>query len=461
MNKFRKVCRGSGRALALIFAASVVWLIFDMAALKLSFGESGAKVLQGETGGKEKGPGRVWRNSEDGAGRWSREEPEASPPFAGQGGKKLSRNGEDAGRDAEGRGGQRLSPGATPAKAAPGLRDIFPLKWQRSPAQPFSRAPEKKVNGAAATGGDPRQTKLALARREQEPHSVVAGGRAPVNPTLRNGVPQRTAGGAEAFVHTEFTETGALAGLKRGAPPGNMPEARQGSPGLLEANGPEGLGRTVEVPGVRWDLPAGKLNTSTSEKKEVSLNKIAPGDLPSRKKAKLPPAKDALSENQQVFGTKELVPMFFPTTRHLQPSTKGLKGMGKYGQLPGEKSSNRGETIHATRRDGLIKTMILARGGALGKVDKGHLAGEEQFAKPNQSHVDVAAGNSRLHKVFTIDRTLTPRDPRAPGQFGRPAKVPGEKEEEAKRRWNEGNFNVYLSDLIPVDRAIDDTRPAG
>ncbi|XP_026530371.1 polypeptide N-acetylgalactosaminyltransferase 5-like [Notechis scutatus] len=470
MNKFRKVCRGSGRALALIFAASVVWLIFDMAALKLSFGESGTKVLQGETGGKQKGPGRVWRNSEDGAGRWSREEPEASPPFAGQDGKKLSRNSEDAGRDAEGRVGQRLSPGATPAKAAPGkipgLRDIFPLKWQRLPAQPFSRAPEKKVNGAAATGGDPRQTKLALARREQEPHSVVAGGRAPVNPTLLNGVPQRTAGEAEVLAHTEFTETGALAGFKRGAPPGNMPEEWQGRPGLLKANGPEGLVRTVEVPEVmeRWDLPAGKLNTSTSEKKEVSLNKIAPGDLPSRNKAKIPPAKDALSENQKVFVTKELVPMFFPTTQHLQPSTKGLKLMGKYVQLPGEKSSNKGETINATRRDGLIKAMttegILARGGALGKVDKGHLAGEEQFPKPNQSNVDVAE-NSRLHKVFTIDRTLTPRDPRAPGQFGRPAKVPGEKEEEAKRRWSEGNFNVYLSDLIPVDRAIDDTRPAG
>uniref|UniRef100_A0A8C2UF71 Glycosyltransferase 2-like domain-containing protein n=1 Tax=Coturnix japonica TaxID=93934 RepID=A0A8C2UF71_COTJA len=39
--------------------------------------------------------------------------------------------------------------------------------------------------------------------------------------------------------------------------------------------------------------------------------------------------------------------------------------------------------------------------------------------------------------------------------------VPDDKQEEAKSRWKEGNFNVFLSDLIPVDRAIADTRPAG
>ncbi|XP_015673855.1 polypeptide N-acetylgalactosaminyltransferase 5 [Protobothrops mucrosquamatus] len=466
MHKLRKVCRGSGRVLALIFAASVVWLIFDMAALKLSFGESGAKALQGETGGKERGRRRVWRNSEDGLGRWSREETEVSPPE--QDGKP-SRNSEDAGRDAEGRR-QRLSPGATPAKAAPGkipgLRDILPLKRRRPPAEP-SHPAGKKVNGAAATS-HPRQTTPALARWDQEPHSVVAEGRAPVSPTLPKGAPQkapaqRTAGGAEVLLHMEFTDKGALAGLKRGVPTGSKPGEWQGLP---KANRTGGLLRMVAAPEVtgRWGLPAGKLNTSTAEKQEVSLNKRAPGNLPNRKDAKLPPAKDALSENQQVFITKELVPMVFPTSQHLQASTKGFRSMGKSIQLPGEKSSNKRKATNATQIGGLIKAVttegILARGGALGKVDKGHLAGEEQFPKPNQSNVNFA-GKNRLHKVLTIDRTLTPRDPRAPGQFGRPAEVPGEKEEEAKRRWNEGNFNVYLSDLIPVDRAIDDTRPAG
>ncbi|NXS52737.1 GALT5 acetylgalactosaminyltransferase, partial [Brachypteracias leptosomus] len=65
------------------------------------------------------------------------------------------------------------------------------------------------------------------------------------------------------------------------------------------------------------------------------------------------------------------------------------------------------------------------------------------------------------HSVLAVDATLAPRDPHAPGQFGHPAAVPEDKQEEAKSRWKEGNFNVYLSDLIPVDRAIADTRPAG
>ncbi|XP_073401753.1 polypeptide N-acetylgalactosaminyltransferase 5 [Dendrobates tinctorius] len=65
------------------------------------------------------------------------------------------------------------------------------------------------------------------------------------------------------------------------------------------------------------------------------------------------------------------------------------------------------------------------------------------------------------HKVLTMDLTMSPRNPRAPGQFGRPMAVPKDKEQEAGRRWKEGNFNVYLSDIIPLDRAIEDTRPKG
>ncbi|OWK51600.1 Polypeptide N-acetylgalactosaminyltransferase 5 [Lonchura striata] len=74
---------------------------------------------------------------------------------------------------------------------------------------------------------------------------------------------------------------------------------------------------------------------------------------------------------------------------------------------------------------------------------------------------EQAGSHPRTHRVLSMDATLAPRDPRAPGQFGHPVAVPDDKQEEAKSRWKEGNFNVYLSDLIPVDRAIADTRPAG
>lgn len=64
-----------------------------------------------------------------------------------------------------------------------------------------------------------------------------------------------------------------------------------------------------------------------------------------------------------------------------------------------------------------------------------------------------------LHKIIALDVTDHPRDPQAMGQFGQPAKVPKDKELESRKRWDEGHFNVFLSDQIPVDRAIPDTRP--
>nr|XP_031361333.1 polypeptide N-acetylgalactosaminyltransferase 5 [Lonchura striata domestica] len=82
-------------------------------------------------------------------------------------------------------------------------------------------------------------------------------------------------------------------------------------------------------------------------------------------------------------------------------------------------------------------------------------------AGTGQDGQEQAGSHPRTHRVLSMDATLAPRDPRAPGQFGHPVAVPDDKQEEAKSRWKEGNFNVYLSDLIPVDRAIADTRPAG
>uniref|UniRef100_A0A674ETB7 Polypeptide N-acetylgalactosaminyltransferase n=1 Tax=Salmo trutta TaxID=8032 RepID=A0A674ETB7_SALTR len=67
--------------------------------------------------------------------------------------------------------------------------------------------------------------------------------------------------------------------------------------------------------------------------------------------------------------------------------------------------------------------------------------------------------NTGVHKVLALDMTQAPRDANAIGQFGKAVTVPSDKEQEVRNRWNEGHFNVYLSDQIPVDRAIPDTRP--
>ncbi|XP_033474212.2 polypeptide N-acetylgalactosaminyltransferase 5 [Epinephelus lanceolatus] len=64
-----------------------------------------------------------------------------------------------------------------------------------------------------------------------------------------------------------------------------------------------------------------------------------------------------------------------------------------------------------------------------------------------------------VHKVLALDVTNAPRDANAVGQFGQAAVVAFNEDIEVKKRWDEGHFNVYLSDKIPVDRAIPDTRP--
>lgn len=64
-----------------------------------------------------------------------------------------------------------------------------------------------------------------------------------------------------------------------------------------------------------------------------------------------------------------------------------------------------------------------------------------------------------LHKVLALDVTMAPRDPAAVGQFGQAAFVSSKEDAEVRKRWDEGYFNVYLSDKIPIDRALPDTRP--
>ncbi|XP_030096085.2 polypeptide N-acetylgalactosaminyltransferase 5 [Serinus canaria] len=138
-------------------------------------------------------------------------------------------------------------------------------------------------------------------------------------------------------------------------------------------------------------------------------------------------------------------------------ATPGTAGTGQDGQ------EQRGAAPGAagTGQDGQEQ-----RGAAPGAAGTGQDGQEQRGAAPGttgtgqdgQEHTGSSPG---MHRVLSMDATLAPRDPRAPGQFGHPVAVPDDKQEEAKSRWKEGNFNVYLSDLIPVDRALADTRPAG
>uniref|UniRef100_A0A1A8JHV1 Polypeptide N-acetylgalactosaminyltransferase n=1 Tax=Nothobranchius kuhntae TaxID=321403 RepID=A0A1A8JHV1_NOTKU len=80
-------------------------------------------------------------------------------------------------------------------------------------------------------------------------------------------------------------------------------------------------------------------------------------------------------------------------------------------------------------------------------------------AGDNSRRNSSAARKPGVHKVLSLDMTQAPRDPHAIGQFGQPVDLPRSHDADVRKRWDEGQFNVYLSDQIPVDRAIPDTRP--
>uniref|UniRef100_A0A3Q2Q0P5 Polypeptide N-acetylgalactosaminyltransferase 5 n=1 Tax=Fundulus heteroclitus TaxID=8078 RepID=A0A3Q2Q0P5_FUNHE len=88
---------------------------------------------------------------------------------------------------------------------------------------------------------------------------------------------------------------------------------------------------------------------------------------------------------------------------------------------------------------------------------------EEEEGRPNAGprwgNHSGAVRKPGVHKVLSLDATHAPRDPHAVGQFGQAVLLPGSRDAEVRRRWDEGHFNVYLSDQIPVDRAVPDTRP--
>ncbi|XP_028250213.1 polypeptide N-acetylgalactosaminyltransferase 5 [Parambassis ranga] len=84
---------------------------------------------------------------------------------------------------------------------------------------------------------------------------------------------------------------------------------------------------------------------------------------------------------------------------------------------------------------------------------------EKTVASLHAGDKSIKVRKPGVHKVLSLDMTPAPRDVNALGQFGQAVILGRNEDEEVRKRWDEGHFNVYLSDRIPVDRAVPDTRP--
>uniref|UniRef100_A0A3Q2DPL1 Polypeptide N-acetylgalactosaminyltransferase 5 n=1 Tax=Cyprinodon variegatus TaxID=28743 RepID=A0A3Q2DPL1_CYPVA len=133
----------------------------------------------------------------------------------------------------------------------------------------------------------------------------------------------------------------------------------------------------------------------------------------------------------------------------------------KTGKKVEEDLVNNGVKVSQPRADEAHPVKTISQQTLVKDVDR-----KEEVKLSSKPDVNLMSGNHSspvrkpgVHKVLSLDATNSPRDPNAVGQFGQAVILPGSKDAEVMKRWDEGHFNVYLSDQIPVDRAVPDTRP--
>ncbi|XP_060683879.1 polypeptide N-acetylgalactosaminyltransferase 5 [Hemiscyllium ocellatum] len=475
VNKMRKLFRGSGRILAIIFAASIIWLIFDMAALRFSFTEINSRVSREELVRLERLRAKVLQDQE--LHKMFRKRAGGANGFAGEG---------DFGR--RGRHGNRSAPAEGPA--AVGLH--------------------------AADGGlvEVRSAKRRVRLGTRPPINGRAFSLPPGTFWNRPTAPQSRGGGGR--LHTPAWRPRPALGASHPAPlPEKVPEVRR--PDLRTPSQPPRAGKVMAQPAT----PAGR----ESQHQPDQRGRSAKGSRQQSAK----PAKEKPDSNRAAQATpgSPLLPAPLPNETAVNSENTALGEWPKVNSsvtaielnsvavlvndtvkqsngktIPTFKVWNGTKNESATINDikGLLLKQTVVSGLLMNATNtqteleinetvinnliknQSYAIEERDFSKDitmevtlkinetielqrdsnilNHSftHLDSVAG---VHKVLAIDMTISPRDSKAVGQFGHRAIVPKEHEKIAKEKWNEGHFNVFLSDMIPLDRAIPDTRPEG
>ncbi|KAM7049039.1 polypeptide N-acetylgalactosaminyltransferase 5 [Acridotheres tristis] len=458
MSGLRRLFRGSGRALALVFAASVAWVLLDMAALRLSLGEAGGRLLR-EAAGRRPGPGmglepglslglglgraRPPRGPE--APAKAPGEPGAAPAGLGAGDSGPPPGAAPAGLGA---GGSGPPPGAAPAGLGAG--DSGP-----SPPPRHTPAPGRSGTGTALPGH-------AAHGSEQRPPGTARPGLAAWDAGMaaQPGTEKTNTGREETSSKTRFV----LISKER---------MNLASP-TVPRPGPQSAGNATRRRGKHKELgdkgsDGAHAATATAGATAVGGRSRTLGVTPraaagtgqdgQEQAGAAPGAAGTGQDGQEQAGAAPGVAGTGQDGQEQAGAAPGVAGTGQNGQKQdGQEQAGAAPAAAGTGQDGQKQA-----GAAPGMAGTGQDGQEQAGAAPAAAGTGQKQTGSSpgMHRVLSMDVTLAPRDPRAPGQFGHPVAVPDDKQEEAKSRWKEGNFNVYLSDLIPVDRAIADTRPAG
>uniref|UniRef100_UPI00358DE87D polypeptide N-acetylgalactosaminyltransferase 1-like isoform X1 n=2 Tax=Myxine glutinosa TaxID=7769 RepID=UPI00358DE87D len=126
-------------------------------------------------------------------------------------------------------------------------------------------------------------------------------------------------------------------------------------------------------------------------------------------------------------------------------------------------SKRKGESNQSTR-SGSVNTLVPQKVGVgqrLNVTTKAYTFHRSKMGSMPQVGAHARSRGNVTRPVQLLDVTQNPRDPLAPGQFGKAVKLPPAELDESKRRWVEGFFNVLANEHIPLDRALPDARPPG
>ncbi|XP_057709362.1 polypeptide N-acetylgalactosaminyltransferase 5 [Corythoichthys intestinalis] len=239
---------------------------------------------------------------------------------------------------------------------------------------------------------------------------------------------------------------------------------------VIEKNNIQGDKIDIKLPAVAGKVPvdlldsdASLLKNNTIKKDSIALIKPVKTPNSSIKGFNKPqPAKEELSMKEEKQIEKLLIQE--KNKKSLEKEQKETEKLliqetNKKSLLKEEKQTEK-LLIQETNKKSLEKEEKQIEKLLIQETNKKFLVKEEKpiGEKLKQSET-VHVNKAGVHQVLSLDVTAAPRDPGAVGQFGQAAIVSTEEEAQVKLRWDEGHFNVYLSEKIPVDRAIPDTRP--